>query len=54
VRIEALADQRWVEDNDGSAALLQRHAARAGAEIRIDLTAAGLTRPRRPGPGQAA
>ncbi len=36
------ADRIWVEDNDGSAALLRRHAARAGATARIDLTAAGL------------
>ncbi|WP_247615191.1 LysR family transcriptional regulator [Streptomyces tagetis] len=42
VRIEALADQTWVEDNDGSAALLRRHAARAGVDARIDLTAADL------------
>ncbi|GAA4930351.1 LysR family transcriptional regulator [Streptomyces coeruleoprunus] len=42
VHIEALADQTWVEDNDGSAALLRRHAARAGVTARIDLTAADL------------
>ncbi|GHH87229.1 LysR family transcriptional regulator [Streptomyces capitiformicae] len=42
VRVEALADQTWVEDNDGSAALLRQHAARAGVSARIDLTAADL------------
>jgi DNA-binding transcriptional LysR family regulator len=42
VPIAALADQTWVEDNDGSAALLRQHAARAGATIHIDLTAADL------------
>ncbi|MEU5158682.1 LysR family transcriptional regulator [Streptomyces sp. NPDC020875] len=42
VRVEALADETWAEDNDGSAALLRRHAARAGADARIDLTAADL------------
>ncbi|MET7396386.1 LysR family transcriptional regulator [Dactylosporangium sp. NPDC005572] len=42
VRIQALADQTWVEDNDGSAALLRQHAARAGVTARIDLTAADL------------
>lgn len=42
VRFEALADQVWVEDNDGSAALLRQHAARAGVNARIDLTAADL------------
>jgi DNA-binding transcriptional LysR family regulator len=42
VRIQELADQTWVEDNDGSAALLRRHAARAGITARIDLTAADL------------
>ncbi|MFE3635189.1 LysR family transcriptional regulator [Streptomyces sp. NPDC059168] len=42
VRIEALADQTWVEDNEGSAALLGRHAARAGVSARIDLAAADL------------
>ncbi|AEW99669.1 LysR family transcriptional regulator [Streptantibioticus cattleyicolor] len=42
VRIEALADEVWVEDNDGSAALLRQHAARAGVDVRIDLTAADL------------
>ncbi|MES9512175.1 LysR family transcriptional regulator [Streptomyces sp. NPDC000609] len=42
VRIEALADETWVEDNEGSAALLRQHAARAGASARIDLTAADL------------
>ncbi|MFJ3926251.1 LysR family transcriptional regulator [Streptomyces sp. NPDC090022] len=42
VHIETLADQTWVEDNDGSAALLRRHAARAGFSPRIDLAAADL------------
>lgn len=42
VRIEALAGETWVEDNDGSAALLRRHAARAGVSARIDLAAADL------------
>ncbi|MFD1662254.1 LysR family transcriptional regulator [Streptomyces caeni] len=42
VRIQDLADQTWVEDNDGSAALLRQHAARAGISARIDLTAADL------------
>ncbi|MFE3203476.1 LysR family transcriptional regulator [Embleya sp. NPDC059237] len=40
--IHELADQTWVEDNDGSAALLRRHAARAGTTARIDLAAADL------------
>ncbi|MFC8084649.1 LysR family transcriptional regulator [Streptomyces sp. NPDC057340] len=42
VRIQELADEAWVEDNEGSAALLGRHAARAGVGARIDLTAADL------------
>jgi DNA-binding transcriptional LysR family regulator len=42
VHIQALADQTWVEDNDGSAALLRQHAARAGVTARIDLAAADL------------
>ncbi|WP_424639562.1 LysR family transcriptional regulator [Embleya sp. AB8] len=42
VRIRALAGETWVEDNDGSAALLRQHAARAGVTARIDLTAADL------------
>jgi DNA-binding transcriptional LysR family regulator len=42
VHIQALADQTWVEDNDGSATLLRQHAARAGATAQIDLTAADL------------
>ncbi|POX45883.1 LysR family transcriptional regulator [Streptomyces sp. Ru72] len=42
VHMQALADETWVEDNDGSAALLRRHAARAGVTARIDLTAADL------------
>jgi DNA-binding transcriptional LysR family regulator len=42
VRIEALAGETWAEDNEGSAALLRQHAARAGAVARIDLNAADL------------
>ncbi|MEU9399198.1 LysR family transcriptional regulator [Streptomyces sp. NPDC048242] len=42
VHIRTLADQTWAEDNDGSAALLHQHAARAGVSARIDLTAADL------------
>ncbi|MFI5801410.1 LysR family transcriptional regulator [Streptomyces sp. NPDC051561] len=42
VHIRALADQTWAEDNDGSAALLRRHAARAGVAVRVDLPAADL------------
>ncbi|AZK94544.1 MULTISPECIES: LysR family transcriptional regulator [Streptomyces] len=42
VPIQALADQVWVEDNEGSATLLRQHAARAGVAARIDLTAADL------------
>jgi len=42
LHIRALADQSWVEDNEGSAALLRQHAARAGVTARIDLTAADL------------
>jgi DNA-binding transcriptional LysR family regulator len=42
VDFAALADEVWVEDNDGSAALLRQHAARAGVSARIDLTAADL------------
>ncbi|MBW5482801.1 LysR family transcriptional regulator [Streptomyces bambusae] len=42
VRIQALAEHTWVEDNDGSAALLRQHAARAGVTARIDLAAADL------------
>ncbi|WP_078858589.1 LysR family transcriptional regulator [Streptomyces sp. NRRL F-2799] len=42
VRMQTLADQTWVEDNDGSAALLHQHAARAGVSACIDLTAADL------------
>jgi DNA-binding transcriptional LysR family regulator len=43
VPLEALADAVWVEDNDGSAALLRTAAARAGFEPRIELAAADLT-----------
>ncbi|MFI7383805.1 LysR family transcriptional regulator [Streptomyces sp. NPDC049813] len=42
VPVQALADETWVEDNDGSASLLRQHAARAGVTPRIDLTAADL------------
>ncbi|MFF0160930.1 LysR family transcriptional regulator [Streptomyces sp. NPDC005263] len=42
VHIRELADQAWVEDNDGSAALLRQQAARAGVAATIDLTAADL------------
>ncbi|MFK4107516.1 LysR family transcriptional regulator [Streptomyces sp. NPDC002176] len=42
VPIQALADQIWAEDNEGSAALLRQHAARAGVTAHIDLTAADL------------
>ncbi|GAP47245.1 LysR family transcriptional regulator [Streptomyces azureus] len=42
VHVRTLAGQIWVEDNDGSAALLRQHAARAGVSARIDLTAADL------------
>jgi DNA-binding transcriptional LysR family regulator len=42
VPIEALADATWAEDNEGSAALLRKHAARAGVTARIDLNAADL------------
>ncbi|MGV9283746.1 LysR family transcriptional regulator [Streptomyces sp. NPDC003730] len=42
VHFEALADETWAEDNDGSAALLRQHAARAGVGARIDLAAADL------------
>jgi DNA-binding transcriptional LysR family regulator len=42
VPIEALASEIWAEDNEGSAALLRQHAARAGVSIRIGLDAADL------------
>lgn len=42
VRIGELADEIWAEDNDGSAALLRLHAARAGVVARVDLAAADL------------
>jgi DNA-binding transcriptional LysR family regulator len=38
-----LAGEVWVEDNDGSAALLRQAAGRAGFEPRIDVAAADLT-----------
>ena len=40
--IDALASETWAEDNEGSAALLRQHAARAGVIARIDLNAADL------------
>lgn len=43
VPLEAFADDIWVEDNDGSAALLRTAAARAGFEPRLDFAAADLT-----------
>ncbi|MBO1335436.1 LysR family transcriptional regulator [Streptomyces sp. VRA16 Mangrove soil] len=42
VSVRELADEVWAEDNDGSAALLRGHAARAGVVARVDLTAADL------------
>ena len=42
VGIEVFADEPWVEDNEGSAALLRRSAGRAGFEPRIERTAADL------------
>ncbi|MFH7334031.1 LysR substrate-binding domain-containing protein [Streptomyces sp. KHY 26] len=42
VPLQALADEVWAEDNDGSAALLRGHAARVGVGVHIDLTAADL------------
>lgn len=42
VPIQALASETWAEDNEGSAALLRQHAARAGITVRIDLHAADL------------
>ena len=42
VGIADLSDEPWVEDNEGSAALLRQTAGRAGLEIRIDRTAADL------------
>jgi DNA-binding transcriptional LysR family regulator len=42
VRIESLAGEIWAEDNEGSAALLRQHAARAGVTARIDHHAADL------------
>lgn len=40
--LAAFGDETWVEDNDGSAALLRAAAARAGFTPRIDLAAADL------------
>ena len=42
VGIEVFADEPWVEDNEGSAALLRRSAGRAGFDARIERTAADL------------
>lgn len=42
LRIRSLAEETWAEDNEGSAALLRAHAARAGVTARIDLAAADL------------
>jgi DNA-binding transcriptional LysR family regulator len=42
VPIGALAGEIWAEDNEGSAALLRQHGARAGITVRIDLNAADL------------
>ncbi|MFD7867700.1 LysR family transcriptional regulator [Streptomyces sp. NPDC057682] len=42
VEMRVLGDETWVEDNEGSAALLRRHAARAGVGARIGLAAADL------------
>jgi DNA-binding transcriptional LysR family regulator len=42
VRIESLAGEIWAEDNEGSAALLRQHAARAGVTARIGHHAADL------------
>lgn len=42
IGLEAFADEIWVEDNEGSAALLRAAATRAGFEPRIELTAADL------------
>ncbi|MEV7503262.1 LysR family transcriptional regulator [Streptomyces sp. NPDC093018] len=42
VSVQSFVDETWAEDNDGSAALLRQHAARAGINVRIDLTAADL------------
>jgi DNA-binding transcriptional LysR family regulator len=41
-KIAALAGETWAEDNEGSAALLRQHAARAGVVARIGLNAADL------------
>ena len=40
--ITTFADETWVEDNDGSAAMLRQLAGRAGFDVRIDLAAADL------------
>ncbi|MFF7815163.1 LysR family transcriptional regulator [Streptomyces sp. NPDC007945] len=42
VDIGGLAGETWAEDDDGSAALLRQHAARAGVALRVDLAAADL------------
>lgn len=42
VPLRAFSGATWTEDNDGSAALLRRHAARAGVDVTIGITAADL------------
>lgn len=42
VPIQSLSDQTWTEDDEGSAALLHQHAARAGVTAPIALPAADL------------
>jgi DNA-binding transcriptional LysR family regulator len=42
VGIEVFETESWVEDNEGSATLLRRSAARAGFDARIERTAADL------------
>jgi DNA-binding transcriptional LysR family regulator len=42
VRIGSLAGETWAEDNEGSAALLRQHAARAGVTARIGHNSADL------------
>jgi DNA-binding transcriptional LysR family regulator len=42
IAIGTLADEPWVEDNEGSAALLRTSAGRAGFDARIERTAADL------------
>jgi DNA-binding transcriptional LysR family regulator len=42
VTLQTLAGEVWVEDNEGSAAMLRRSAGRAGFDARIERTAADL------------